>query len=261
MLHRNQVGLLRGRTLKHDSDHAQPQLKNAGSLLRMGTKTLMSFIGVAPTATTTSHTNAIGAALVKASKEAKKAASRNFSLPVERPGGRYLTRIQMDRMKKAAAEAAKRAEKDRLLRGRTGLGVIIEMLQTPVGFVQRHKIKFLISIILGSTVVMIVLVLVLRKMRDNLREKKTELKRLRLLIFHRLTMLKERSNHWKEIAREMEIEMADCKALQISRTEAAIGMLFDELLTLSTERYVPEDQDFEKVEDTKKENVPVSRSK
>eukprot|EP00954_Amorphochlora_amoebiformis_P027077 1383171-Amorphochlora_amoeboformis.AAC.1 len=40
------------------------------------------------------------------------AAVRKFALPVERPGGRYITRIQMKRMKEAAIEAAKFSEKE-----------------------------------------------------------------------------------------------------------------------------------------------------
>mmetsp|Transcript_2090 Transcript_2090/g.4781 ORF Transcript_2090/g.4781 Transcript_2090/m.4781 type:complete len:205 (+) Transcript_2090:142-756(+) len=160
---------------------------------------------------------------------------RAFALPIERPGGRYLTRIQMDRMKKAAAEAAKRAEEDNKLRGMTSFGVLMDLLKTPSVFVFRHKVKALMVLLCGSLGVICFLLSAIKKMSKDLKRKRMELSSIHLILFHRLAALKGRSQHWKKIGEEMDMELKDCRILKLTKVEAVLGMLFDELDTLTCE--------------------------
>ncbi|GAB5362631.1 hypothetical protein AAMO2058_000813900 [Amorphochlora amoebiformis] len=158
------------------------------------------------------------------------AAVRKFALPVERPGGRYITRIQMKRMKEAAIEAAKFSEKE------SGLGVMIKMLRTPMKLINRHRVKVLVGVLCGSGLALIFLASVVKKFRDELRQKKTQLKRIENLLLSRLEYLQKlRPGHWDNIREEMEGEVKDCTLLKTSPSESYISMLFDELLTLTAQ--------------------------
>uniref|UniRef100_A0A7S2TTP6 Transmembrane protein n=1 Tax=Lotharella oceanica TaxID=641309 RepID=A0A7S2TTP6_9EUKA len=158
---------------------------------------------------------------------------RSFALPIERPGARYLTRIQMDRMKKAAAEATERAKEDAKLRGQSGLGVLLGLI--PMEFLSRHRVKILSLVLMCGASAVFVIIAYMKKMRDDLRVKRTQLERIRLLVFHRLAALRAKSKHWEALGKEMDAELRDHQLLKISRVEAAIAMLFDELLTLTAQ--------------------------
>eukprot|EP00468_Gymnochlora_sp_CCMP2014_P009902 CAMPEP_0167745460 /NCGR_PEP_ID=MMETSP0110_2-20121227/3163_1 /TAXON_ID=629695 /ORGANISM="Gymnochlora sp., Strain CCMP2014" /LENGTH=167 /DNA_ID=CAMNT_0007630103 /DNA_START=1 /DNA_END=501 /DNA_ORIENTATION=+ len=161
---------------------------------------------------------------------------RKFALPIERPGARYMTRLQRSRIAKAAADSVQRVREGSQFRGLTSLSVLLDLTKRPINFIYRHRIKFIVLIFCGGTSAFLLLVSMFRKMRDEVRRRRAELKRIETLLESRLESLRKLNpKHWNKIYAEIRAEIADRIAVgeaRLTKVESYIGMMFDELLTL-----------------------------
>jgi hypothetical protein len=185
---------------------------------------------------------------------------------VERPGARYMTRLQLDRLKKAGSDLAiQQLAKDS--KG-TVASVVLTQLARPMSYLRQHRAKLLLLLLCGSLSMTAALLINLKRTKKQLGQCMTavshlsnpfsplnpkllgltqpfsmeQVQKTQLLLYYRLNKLKRRfKTHWEPLCRDLDTAVnkrADNTAFSgsVTVTEALVCLLFDELETLTAEK-------------------------
>ena len=163
-------------------------------------------------------------------------ASRRFDLPIERPGARYLTKIQKQRLQQSLSGAANAAAASGKSTGASSSlsGLIFG---APARALYRNRVVLLAVALTSSAVAVFLLARTVRALQKRLLSERAEVQGLSVLIMRRLRRLKERlPAYWAKRSAEVNDKLRGVERFRVRFAAAAVKMLFDDLERLSAVR-------------------------
>lgn len=157
-------------------------------------------------------------------------ASRRF---VERPGARYLTKIQKQRLQQSLSGAANAAAASGKSTGASSSlsGLIFG---APARALYRNRVVLLAVALTSSAVAVFLLARTVRALQKRLLSERAEVQGLSVLIMRRLRRLKERlPAYWAKRSAEVNDKLRGVERFRVRFAAAAVKMLFDDLERLS----------------------------